>query len=114
MAVRVLTLMMSLWLVLSVFLWPHHGAVALTTWIPGLLIAAIAAVAIAFPPVRFANAALGLWVLAAAAASGSPDIMWSNGIAGLTALVAALVPALPREPGRAPRGALHHGAHARP
>jgi hypothetical protein len=96
MAVRVLSLMMGVWLFVSAFLWPHHGPVALSTWIPGLLIAAVALAALAAPPLRFVNAILGLWVLVAAVASGADDLVWSNGVAGLTVAVAAFVPTLPR------------------
>jgi hypothetical protein len=107
MAVRVLSFMMGAWLFVSAFLWPHQGAVALSTWVPGLLIAAVALAAMVVPPVRLANVLLGLWVLVAAVASGADDLVWNNGIVGLTVLVAALVPTLPRNWGREPGAAPH-------
>jgi hypothetical protein len=100
MAVRVISVMMGVWLFLSAFLWPHHGAVALTTWIPGLLIAAVALLAVAVPPARFVNVALGLWVLVAALANGGADVVWTNGIVGITVFIAALIPPLPPERSR--------------
>ncbi len=96
MEVRALSLMMGIWLFLSAFLWPHHGMVAVTTWIPGLLIAAAAIAAVVVPPVRYVNALLGVWVLAAALANGADDIVMNNGLVGLTVIVAAFLPPLPR------------------
>ncbi len=96
MEVRVISLMMGVWLFLSAFLWPHNGAVALTTWIPGLVIAAAAVAAVAAPPLRYVNVVLGLWVLAAAVANGADDIVMNNGLVGLTVLVAAFLPPVPR------------------
>lgn len=95
MAVRIVSLALGVWLFVSAFLWPHPAHVALTTWIPGALIAIVAAVAIAVPPARFLNALLGAWVLAAALAGGDDVLVWNNGVVGLAVVIAALVPTLP-------------------
>ncbi len=104
MAVRVVSIFAGAWLFLSAFLWPHGGHVALTTWIPGLLIVIVATIAGRVPRVRYVNVVLGAWVLAAAVASGADDLVMNNGLVALTVVTAAVLPpvqASPREGARA-------------
>lgn len=87
-------LAVGLWLQASVFLWPHGDASRLSAWLPGLLVSAIALLAMEAPPMRWLNAFMALWlVLWTMAAASSEPMTYLNGIvSALIVLVLATIP----------------------
>lgn len=90
---RTLQVLLGLWLFLSAFLWTHRPAVRLDDWAAGLAILLGATVAATFPRLRWAIAALAVWLLAVEAILPAPRAVtrWHDGVVAVMVLLAALV-----------------------
>jgi hypothetical protein len=53
----------GIWLILSVFAWPHDAAQFTNTWLMGVLTVVAALVAMAAPGIRFVNIVAGVWLI---------------------------------------------------
>lgn len=51
------------WVLLSSFLWPHTPAQRASTFVAGLLCIAFSLLAMAFPPARWLNTAVAIWLI---------------------------------------------------
>ena len=58
---RLANLILGAWLFASAFIWPHTSASRMNTWIVGLAIAVIAAVALRVA--RILNSVLSMWLI---------------------------------------------------
>lgn len=89
---RTVNVVLGVWLFISAWIWPHTETSRATTWICGLLVAAIALVALRIRPTRWLNAAIGAWLVIAGFLL--PDIavgtMWNNIMVGLLVLLVAV------------------------
>ena len=104
---RVLNVLLSIWLFISAWVWPHSAAERANTWILGVLgfIFSIVALLIA-PPVRFLNTLLAIWLFISAWALPRYTVgtIWNNVIVAILIFIFSLVPsappsrALPRAP----------------
>lgn len=101
---RYVSIALGIWLFLSAFVWKHHPASQINTWVVGLLIAIIGLVALGNPRARWGNMVLAFWLAASTLlfwpAAGAT--FWNN------LIVAALVLALSGVGGTA-RGASDRG-----
>jgi hypothetical protein len=93
--VRLVNAALGAWLFVSAFLWPHVGAIAFSTWLTGLLVAASALMAIWAPAARWLTTILAVWLLLTAVffphASGLTAI--HDGLVAIAMFVVSLVPA---------------------
>lgn len=101
---RLVNLVLGLWLFLSAFLWRHHPAQFINTWVSGLLIATSAGLASRMPAVRFVSTAVGLWlVISTALVPTTAGTSTHNAIVGLLVSAVSLIRSGPERTGDAPR-----------
>ena len=94
MRARTINGMLSFWLFLSIFVWPHSRFQVVNTWLLALGVMTTAILAIsAAPRARFLNAALGLGLAATALLTIKSDRFTSlnNFVVGLTIAAFAVV-----------------------
>ena len=89
---RIVNVVLGVWLFISAWIWPHTETSRANTWICGLLVMAIALVALRIRPMRWLNAAIGAWVVIAGflfphIAAGT---MLNNIIVGLLVLLVSV------------------------
>ena len=95
MRARTVNGMLSFWLFLSIFVWPHSRFQVVNTWLVALGVMSVVLLALsAVPRVRFLNAALGFWLSATALLTITSDSFTSlhNFVVGLTIAAFAVVP----------------------
>lgn len=104
--VRLLTVVLGIWLVLSAFAWPHDSVELWNTWVVGAVSAILALIAIAVPPVRFANTALAVWLFVSAFAlhHGAAGTVWNNVLVAVAIFFVSLVPPEGERAARPPIG----------
>jgi hypothetical protein len=93
-AARVANILIGAWLFVSAFAWPHDAALRTETWIAGLLMALIAAVALfAEPMLRYLNTFLSFWLFVTSLSSlqSRRGTLWNNLIASALVFLLSLV-----------------------
>jgi hypothetical protein len=88
-------IVLGAWLFGSAFVWPHPGASFTNTWVVGVLILGFALGALAAPALRWANAALAVWLILTTSLlwPATPGTLWNNVIIGVLVFVLSSVPA---------------------
>jgi hypothetical protein len=83
-----------MWLFVSAFIWQHASAQFANTLIVGAAAAIAAGIALKSPQLRFANAALAIWLFVSTwiFPVALPATIWNNVIAAIVMLVVALIP----------------------
>ena len=92
---RYLNIIVGLWLFISAFVWPHSAAQFTNTWIMGIIVAAVAAIALAWPAIRYLNTLAGAWLIISAFAmpAVTSGTRWNNFIVGVVVVVLSLAEA---------------------
>jgi len=100
---RWLSLALGVWLFISAFAWPHSAVSRTNTWIVGVIIAVVAAIAQAMPVVRWVNTAASVWLFIAtlAVTHATYATMWNNLIVAVLVFLLSFVRG---EPARTPVG----------
>lgn len=93
---RVLTLLVSIWLFVSSFLWPHGAAQFTNTWIVGVIMTVLSVVVLlGYTGARYANAIAAVWLFFATLLL--PELrlglMWNNCLSAMAVFVISMVPA---------------------
>lgn len=90
---RYLNIALGAWLFISTFLWRHSAQQSTVTWVTGLVIIAVALIALTTPAVRYVNVALGIWLIVSAFSFPrvSSATVWNNAIVGIVVALVALV-----------------------
>lgn len=101
---RIGNIILGVWLFLSAFLWFHSPAQFNNTWLVGLGMAAIAAIGLAVPQIRWVNVALAAWLIISvwALPIASAGTFWNNLLVGIAGFFVALVPSMRVAPRRTP------------
>jgi len=98
MSAQIFNVLLGVWLFTSAFLWPHHEAAMVNTWVTGALVAIVSLLATRVPNLRYVNTALAVWLFISVWAM--PDIVsattWNNAIVAVGILVISLIPESPR------------------
>jgi hypothetical protein len=91
---RYTTALVSAWLVVSAFAWPHSVVLGQVTWITGALMFATAVAAMAFPVFRWAHTALAAWLFLATVwlPNVSAATVWNNVLVAGVVFTLALFP----------------------
>jgi len=99
MTARILGVLLGLWLVVSVFLWPHTSAQGANAVLCGIACMALTTVGLYFEPARYICAGLGAWIFLSTflLASSSRATVWNNAVVGIAVFVTALVAGGPDE-----------------
>jgi len=92
---RYLNIIVGLWLFASAFLWRHSAAQFTNTWVMGIVVAAIAAIALSWPAIRYLNTLAGAWLIISAFAlpTITAGTRWNNFIVGIVVVVLSLAEA---------------------
>jgi hypothetical protein len=98
MAARALNLILGLWLFVSAFLFVRAPATFTNTWIVGLLVATMVAIAIKTPSARYLNTALSAWLLVSAFVlpHATAAERWHDAIVAVAIFALSLVPTTER------------------
>lgn len=82
------------WLFVSAFLWPHSIAQFHNSWLVGITVAVVAAIATRVDAARYINATLAAWLFISAFALpvSSMGTFWNNLLVSIVILFLALVP----------------------
>jgi hypothetical protein len=97
---RYLNILVGLWLFVSAFVLRHSATQFTNTWVMGIIVAAIAALALAWPAIRYLNTLAGAWLIISAFAlpAITAGARWNNFICGIVVVVLSLAEA-PTEAG---------------
>jgi hypothetical protein len=89
---RYLNILAGLWLFASAFIWRHSAAQFTNTWVMGIIVAAIAAIALAWPAIRYLNTLAGAWLIISAFAlpAITAGTRWNNFIVGVVVVTLSL------------------------
>ena len=92
---RYLNILVGLWLFVSAFVLRHSAAQFTNTWVMGIIVAAIAALALAWPAIRYLNTLAGAWLIISAFAlpAITSGTRWNNFIVGIVVVVLSLAEA---------------------
>jgi hypothetical protein len=96
---RALNLFLALWLVFSLVVWPHSEVHTVNALIVATLVGLVAFAGSVIPKMRFANVALGLWLVLSVwlLPAGGVNTLINSLLVGFGILVTALIPnELPR------------------
>ena len=76
---------------ISAFVWPHSASQFTNTWVMGIIVAAIAAIACTWPAIRYLNT-LSAWLIISAFAmpAVTSGTRWNNFIVGVVVVVLSL------------------------
>jgi hypothetical protein len=79
------SLVLAVWLLVSAFLWTHNPWPFENSWSVGALGTTAAGLALCCPPIRYATALLGLWLLLSTLLGprSSPATLWNNTLVGV-------------------------------
>lgn len=93
-AARWIVPVLGLWLLVSLFAWPHTQATTINTGLVGVLLAGIGAVAIYVRRLRWLTAVLGAWLCLSTLVVGHVVAVskWHDLVVGLVVVAASLVP----------------------
>jgi hypothetical protein len=89
---RYLNIIVGIWLFISAFVWRHSTAQFTNTWIMGIVVVAIAAVAFGWTAFRYVNTLAGAWLIISAFAlpTFSAATRWNNFIVGVVVVLLSL------------------------
>jgi hypothetical protein len=90
---RLLEILVSVWLIISAFAWPHTVAQMTNTWIVGVIGSVVALVALfADMRLRYINAALAVWLFISvwALPGAQPATIWNNVIVAFVLFLSSL------------------------
>jgi hypothetical protein len=92
---RSFNLFLGGWLFLSAFLWPHSPAQFTNTWLSGLIVALVAAIALKQTVISYVNTLVGTWVLMSSFIfrTSSSATRWHDFAVGVLIIIASLIPA---------------------
>jgi hypothetical protein len=95
---RYLNVLAGLWLFMSAFLWRHSPAQFTNSWVMGIVVAAVALVALSVPMFRYVNTIAGAWLILSTFTLPHVTVatVWNNLIVGFVVLAVSLVPNLAR------------------
>jgi hypothetical protein len=98
------------WLLISAFVWPHHGAELYSALISGSLALLCGVWLLRFPALQYASTALGAWLIfSALGLAHRPLTAWHDGLVGAAILALSSIPI----PGQG-TGLEHGSRHTRP
>jgi hypothetical protein len=91
---RWVSLILSIWLFISAFVWPSTLGEHTDTWILAILMFAASIIAMFVPPVRFANTVLSIWLFCATLAISHTQsaTVWNDCIVAILVFVVSLIP----------------------
>lgn len=91
---RLFPALLGVWLIVSAYAWPHAPGQVINMFICGGLAILFAGASLRFPPARYLNGLLGLWVFISALALSSRDVAtpWNELLVGSLIVAASLVP----------------------
>ncbi|APR75835.1 Hypothetical protein A7982_01182 [Minicystis rosea] len=94
MAARLASIVLGVWLVISVFAWPHSDAQRTNALILGVLCVVFALIAFYDPVVRYLNTVLAIWLFISvwALRSLSLGTMWNNALVAIALFFISLLP----------------------
>jgi hypothetical protein len=100
---RGLSFVVGVWLMLSVWIFPHGTAQGLNTVLCGGAAMLLSVLAMGWPPVRYLNALLGVWLIASLGILPGTGLglFWSSLLSGLLMIAVALTEAPPERGRRA-------------
>ncbi len=83
----------AVWLFISAFIWPHTPSQYTNTWLMGIVIFAVALIAVGATGFRFLNTAAGAWIVISAFVlpTISAATRWNNFIVGVVVVILSLV-----------------------
>ena len=89
---RYLNIIVGVWLFISAFVWRHSAAQFTNTWIMGIIVAGVAALALTWPTIRYLNTLAGAWLIISAFAlpTITAGTRWNNFIVGIVVVVLSL------------------------
>jgi SPW repeat len=89
---RYLNIIVGIWLFVSAFVWRHSAAQFTNTWVMGIIVAAVAALALTWPTIRYLNTLAGAWLIISAFAlpTITAGTRWNNFIVGIVVVVLSL------------------------
>ena len=89
---RYLNMIVGVWLFISAFVWRHSAAQFTNTWIMGIIVAGVAALALTWPTIRYLNTLAGAWLIISAFAlpTITAGTRWNNFIVGIVVVVLSL------------------------
>jgi hypothetical protein len=92
-AARLLSIIAGVWLFISAFVWTHTMAQRTNTWIMGIIIAAVAAMAMRAPQARFVNTIAAVWLFISAFVLPTISVgtVWNNIIVAIVVFAASMV-----------------------
>lgn len=95
---RYLNILAGLWLFVSAFAWRHSQAQFTNSWVMGIVVTAVALVALSVPMFRYVNTVAGAWLILSTFTLPHITVatMWNNLIVGFVVLTVSLVPNLAR------------------
>jgi hypothetical protein len=99
---RLLNIVAGIWLFISAFVWTHTMAQRTNTWIMGIIIAAVAALAVRAPQLRFVNTVAAVWLFISAFVLPTVSVgtVWNNIIVAIVVFAASMVGYAGRRPMR--------------
>lgn len=100
----ILAALLGVWLVVSTFLWSHNVVQRINTVACGLLTLIIAFLSARFPRMRYANVAVGLWLLVVSAYALQTSVLateWNEIFVGIVLIAVSIIPNRRVLPGRA-------------
>lgn len=103
---RLLEILVSVWLIISAFAWPHSFAQMTNTWIVGVIGAVVGLVALfADMRLRYLNTVLAIWLFISvwALPGARPGTIWNNVIVAFVLFLSSL--SMPAGSGRTMRHA---------
>jgi hypothetical protein len=92
-AARIVNVIVSAWLIVSAFAWPHSMAQMTNTWIVGVIGVVVALAALfADARARYVNTVLAIWLFISAWAlpGGRPGTIWNNVIVAIVMFLFSL------------------------
>jgi hypothetical protein len=104
MSTRIFSVLVGLWLVVSVFMWPHTAEQTANGVLSGIACMTLALVGLYFDPARYVAAALGVWIFLSSFLFPSlrRATVWNNALVGIATFVSALLAGVPAEEGLSP------------
>jgi hypothetical protein len=87
-----LNIIVGIWLFISTFLWRHSPAQFSNTWIMGVIVAGVAALALVWPTIRYLNTLAGTWLSISAFAlpTIAAGTRWNNFLVGIIVVTLSL------------------------
>jgi len=84
----------SAWVLVSAFLWPHTTAEFTNTWVVGLLALVFSVAGTALPWARYVTAVLALWLFVSSwlLSTQMAGTVWNNVLSAIAIFVMAFVP----------------------